>query len=48
MEGKIKWILSKYGGMAGTRFMRHRVGVTGTLKPGTVAMVSTQYRKFSE
>jgi hypothetical protein len=48
LVGFIIRILRKYDGMARTRFMRHRMKATGTLKPGTEAMVSIQYRKFSE
>lgn len=48
MEGKMKWMLSKYDGMARTRFVRHRMRETGTFKPGKEAMVSIEYSKFSE
>lgn len=48
MEGKIKWILSKYNGMERSRLMRHRMRMTNALKLGTEAMVSIEYRNFSE
>jgi hypothetical protein len=48
MEGKIKWIFSKYDGMARTKFMRHRMRATGTFEHGTEAMVSIKYRNICE